>query len=272
MGRRISIASMLAIAAIVVVFGASASGVTGTSGTPVPQGTQSDTAYTASVATASVTNVFATTQRTSCYRPEVAAPYDLGPALGYSGESACPGATTGEDTGAAAPYATQIGSNPGFPMSGPQLVKDHSESDIRVDPTNALHIIGTSKWFVSSEGYNHQLGFYESFNGGRTWSVQGHIPGWEGWTDSTDPVGAFDTYGNFWFFDLAYQFFYNKDGSHNFSLGRSQEPNPAQPAEIVGVSVRPHGAKKATDWISTVNGKPDIVAAYDNGKGNEPDK
>src|SRR4051794_16353724 len=271
MGRRISIASMLAIAAIVVVFGASASGVTGTSGTPVPQGTQSDTAYTASVATASVTNVFATTQRTSCYRPEVAAPYDLGPALGYSGESACPGATTGEDTGAAAPYATQIGSNPGFPMSGPQLVKDHSESDIRVDPTNALHIIGTSKWFVSPEGYNHQLGFYESFNGGKTWSVQGHIPGWEGWADDTDPVGAFDTYGNFWFFNLAYQFFYDKNGGKKYTVGTSQEPNPALPSEVVGVSVRPHGATTAQDWISTVNGKPDIVAAYDS-VGNEPDK
>jgi hypothetical protein len=156
-------------------------------------------------------------------------------------------------------------------MSTPQLVKDHSESDVRVDPTNPQHIIGTSKWFVSAEGYNHLMGFYESFDGGKTWPVQGHVPGYEGWTDNTDPVGAFDTYGNYYFFDLAYQFFYNKDGGHNFTVGRSQEPNPAQPAEIVGVAVRPHGAKTARQWSSTVNGKPDIIASYDS-VGNEPDK
>src|SRR4051794_18703694 len=167
MGKRVLLVAAFA-AAVAVTVSASASGVVGTSGAPLPQGTQPDAAYAGSAA--AVTNVFATTQQVSCYRPEVASPYNLGPAFGYDGETACPGATTGEDTGAAAPYATQLGSNPGFPMTAPQLVKDHSESDIRVDPTNALHIIGTSKWFVSPEGYNHQLGFYESFNGGKTWS------------------------------------------------------------------------------------------------------
>ena len=266
---------VIALAAIGLCIGvaaasSSAGSTVGASGAPLPQGTQTDDAYASSGSAASVTNVLATTQKTSCYTPEVPYFTNLGPALGYSGMSPCNGAaTTGEDLG---PYAMQAGSNPGYPASTPMLVKDHSESDIRVDPTDSQHIIGTSKWFVSPEGYNHQLGFYESFNGGKTWSVQGHIPGWEGWTDSTDPVGAFDTYGNFWFFDLAYQFFYDKNGGHNFTLGTSQEPNPAEPAEIVGVSVRPHGAKHAGDWISTVNGKPDIVAAYDNGKGNEPDK
>ena len=37
------------------------------------------------------------------------------------------------------------------------------------------------------------------------------------------------------------------------------------------MSVRPHGAAAATDWIVTHAGHPDIVAAYPN-KGNEPDK
>jgi hypothetical protein len=263
-------ATMVAAAVIGVTSASSTSSATGSSGAVIPQGTQTNSAYAASGTAYGVTNVFATTQQTSCFRPEVPAPFSIA-GLGYSGESPCPGATTGEDTGEAAPYATQVGSNPGYPMTSPQLVKDHSESAIRVDPTNPNHIIGTSKWFVSPEGYNHQLGFFESFNGGKTWSVQGHIPGYEGWTDSTDPVGAFDTYGNFWFFDLAYQFFYNADGSHNYTVGASQEPNPSQPAEVVGVTVRPHGAKKATQWISTVNGKPDIVAAYDS-VGNEPDK
>ena len=246
-----------------------AASVDGASGAPIPQGTQSNSAYAAS--SGGIANVFATTQQTSCYRPEVDAPFNLGPALGYSGETACSGATTGEDTGSTAPYPTQVGSNPGYPASTSMLVKDHSESDIRVDPTNQKHLIGSSKWFVSPEGYNHLMGFYESFDGGKTWPAQGHIPGYEGWTDNTDPVGAFDTYGNFYFFDLAYQFFYNKDGSHNFTVGTSQEPNRAQPAEILGVAVRPHGATSASQWLSTVNGKPDIIASYDS-VGNEPDK
>ena len=39
----------------------------------VPQGIQSDDAYAASFGRKNVTNVFATTQRVSCYRPEVSA-------------------------------------------------------------------------------------------------------------------------------------------------------------------------------------------------------
>jgi hypothetical protein len=264
---------LLALAAIALASGVTV-GSTGATSGALGKVTQSDSAYAQSFVTAGVTNSFVTTQQTSCYRPEVSATaFNDGPANGYSGESACPGtgATTGEDTGASGPYATQVGSNPGYPMTTPQLVKDHSESDIRVDPTNPSHLIGSSKWFVSPEGYNHVLGFYESFNGGTSWSVQGHVPGFEGWTDNTDPVGAFDGFGNYYSFILAYQFFYRPDGSHNFTVGKSQEPNPVQPAEVVGVSVRPHGSTTATQWITTRNGKPDIIASYDS-VGNEPDK
>ena len=238
----------------------------------VPQGTQTNSSYAGSFTANGVTNVSATTQRTSCYRPEVsAAQFNDGPNDGYSGESACTGATTGEDTGAAGPYGTQAGSNPGYPMTAPQLVKDHSESDIRVDPTNSRHLIGSSKWIVSPEGYNHLLGFYESFDAGKTWSVQGHIPGYEGWTDNTDPIGAFDGFGNYYEFNLAYQFFYNADGSHNVHIGTPQEPNPAQPAEVVSMDVRPHGSTAATQWLTTHGGHPDFVATYDS-IGNAPDK
>jgi len=271
---------LAALAAVTLVLASGASSRTDASGTGalgagvgvVPQGTQTDKVYAQSFQKRGVTNVFATTQRISCYRPEVsAATWNNGPALGYSGESLCPGANTGEDTGDAGPYATQLGSNPGYPMSSPQLVKEHSESDIRVDPTNPLHLIGSSKWFVSAEGYNHLLGFYESFDGGATWPTQGHIPGYEGWTDNTDPVGAFDSYGNYYAFVLGYQFFYNKDGSHNFTVGKSQEPSPVVPAEVVAVSVRKHGATGASQWATTVGGKPDYIATYDS-VGNEPDK
>lgn len=237
----------------------------------VLQGIQSNDSYAASYAAAHVSNIVATTQAVSCYRPEVPYFANDGPNDGYSGMSDCNGAaTTGENVGAS-PYPTQVGSNPGYPASGPMLVKDHSESDLQVDPTNRKHLIGSSKWFVSSEGYNHLLGFYESFDGGKTWPVQGHIPGYEGWTDNTDPVGAFDGYGNYYEFVLGYQFFYNKDGTHNFTVGASQEPNPAVPAEIVSVAIRPHGSTTAQQWITTHNGTPDIVAAYDS-VGNEPDK
>lgn len=223
----------------------------------VPQETQSDASYAGSFAANKVSNTVATTSNVSCYRPEVPFAQNNGPNDGYSGESACPGATTGEDTGAGGPYSMQASSNPGYPASGPMLVKDHSESDLRVDPTNPAHIIGQSKWIVSPEGYNHLLGFYESFDGGKTWNVSGHVPGYEGFTDNTDPVGAFDGYGNFYSLILPYQFFYNSDGAHDFSVGTSQEPNPGQPSQAIAMAVRPHGATAADQWISTHNGKPD---------------
>lgn len=232
----------------------------------VPQGTQSDAAYAASASDSGVTNVFATTQRVSCYRPEDPFFGNLGPANAYSGMTPCGTgvATTGEDIGTS-PYASQLGSNAGFPAATPMLVKNHSESDIRVDPTNPLHLIGTSKWAVSAEGYNHLLGFFESFDGGRTWPVQGHIPGYEGWTDNTDPVGAFDRFGNFYTLILAYEFFYNSDGSHNFKTNQNIEPNPSVPAEAITVAVHKHGATGPGDWTTG------IVAPYP-AKGREPDK
>jgi hypothetical protein len=236
----------------------------------LPQGTQSDSAYAASSAKHNVTNVFATTQQTSCYRPEV--PYfgNLGPIDGYSGMSPCGGAaTTGENTGVKA-YPSQGGSNAGYPADEPMLVKNHSESDIRVDPTNSKHLIGSSKWAVSAEGYNHLLGFYESWDGGKTWPVQGHIPGYEGWTDNTDPIGAFDSFGNYYSLILPYEFYYNNDGSHNFQTNQNKEPNPSVPAEAITIAIRPHGATSATEW-STSGGAMDVIASYPS-KGREPDK
>ncbi len=265
--------TLLTLLAFISAF-AQASAQTSKAGTgpgigDIPQGTQTDTAYANSFTAHSVTNVDATTQKTSCYTPEVPYFVNDGPNDGYSGESACNGAAnTGENLG---PYPTQAGSNPGYPAATPMLVKDHSESDIRVDPTNANHLIGSSKWFVSPEGYNHLLGFYESFDRGKAWSVQGHIPGYEGWTDNTDPVGAFDGFGNYYELILAYQFFYNADGTHNFQINPNREPNPAHPAEVISAAVRKHGATTVSDWITTHNGHPDYVATYDS-VGREPDK
>jgi hypothetical protein len=231
---------------------------------------QSDTDYANSGVAHGVTNVFVTSQQTSCYRPED--PYfgTLAPANGYTGMTACSGATTGEDIGAT-PYPSQVGSNPGFPAATSMTVKNHSESDIRVDPTNPMHLIGSSKWAVSAEGYNHLLGFYESFDGGATWPVQGHIPGYEGWTDNTDPVGAFDSFGNYYSLILPYEFFYTSSGGHSFKTDQNIEPNPSVPAEAITVAIRKHGATAADDWTTSRGAPMDVVAAYP-AKGREPDK
>jgi hypothetical protein len=154
----------------------------------------------------------------------------LGPVEGYSGETSCPAgtATTGEDTGLV-PYRTQTASNPGYPDAGPMLVKDHSESFLAADPAHPGHLIGSSKWETSPEGGILLNGFFESYDGGRTWPFQGHVPGFEGWTQVTDPSGAFDAYGNYYQLGLAYQYFFNPDGSRNYSTLAKKEPNPGVP-------------------------------------------
>jgi len=209
-------------------------------------------------------SVSVTSQEASCYRPEVfydgALPADAGYPGG--GSTPCAGATTGEDEG---PYDTQDVANPLL------LVKDHSESDIRVDPTNKEHVIGQSKWFVNAEGYNHLTGFYESFDGGQTWPVQGHVPGYEGWTDNTDPVGAFDPFGNFYSLALAYNFYYDKSGGHVYNNG-SKQVNPSRPPEVVAASVRPHGSTGPDQWITKHDGQPDYVMTAKNANTSDPDK
>jgi hypothetical protein len=218
--------------------------------TPLPQGTQPNAAFARSYSARHVTAVMATTQRVSCYAPEVPQLLGLAPTDGFpdGGGTACPGATTGEVIG---PYTTQDVKPPAL------LVKDHSESDLHVDPTNPRHLIGVSKWFTNSEGYNHLTGFFESFDGGATWPQQGHIPGYEGWTDNSDPAGAFDPWGNFYAVVLPYMFTYDSIGGHNFL---STSVNPLLPRMAIGVAVRPHGARTATSWLTTRSGKPDYVA------------
>jgi hypothetical protein len=235
----------------------------------LPQGRQSTADFAASYAANGVTNVSATAQRVSCYSPELTYLGQLSPGHGYpdGGMSECNGeATTGENIG---PYPTQDVNNP------PMRVKDHSESDLRYDPTDADHLIGQSKWAVSAEGYNHLLGFYESFDGGATWPVQGHVPGYEGWVDNTDPVGAFDPWGNFYSLVLSYQFYYDKTGGHKFNNG-SNQTNPKVPPEAVAVAVHPAhqlpGKTAAASWIVTHNGAPDYLMTASNAATNDPDK
>ena len=97
------------------------------------------------------------------------------------------------------------------------------------------------------------------------------MPGYEGWTDNTDPVGAFDPYGNFYSLVLGYNFYYSKTGGHQYDNG-SNQTNPTVPPETVAVSVRPHGSTGPNDWITKHNGKPDYVMTAKNANTSDPDK
>ena len=185
-----------------------------------PPGIQSNADFAASGSVHGVSAVSATTQRVSCYAPEVLYLDALAASAGYpdGGGSPCDGAaTTGEDLG---PYPTQDVTNPAL------RVKDHSESDLRIDPNDANHLIGQSKWAVNAEGYNHLLGFYESFDGGATWPVQGHVPGYEGWTDNTDPVGAFDRVRQLLLADPPLQLLLQQSRRPPGSTTAQNQPNP----------------------------------------------
>ncbi|MDX6386594.1 MAG: hypothetical protein QOD85_396, partial [Gaiellaceae bacterium] len=139
----------------------------------------------------------------------------------------------------------------------PLKAKDFSESDIHVDPTNSQHVIGVSKWIVNAEGYNHLAGFFESFDGGATWPQAGHVPGYEGWTDNSDPVGAFDPWGNFYAVVFPYMFSYGPSGQHFFL---SPTVNPSLPRSVLAVAVRPHGAATPVAWNTTHGAGLDVIS------------
>src|SRR2546429_7401555 len=275
--RRVQLASLLVPVILAIASGPAPAAATGAVVGNVPQRTQSDWAYAGSFGKNGVTNVFATTQQTSCYRPEVPF-FTVGEARGYTGMTACPGATTKEDIGTTA-YPNQAGSVAGYPALGPMLVNDHSESDLRVDPKNPSHIIASSKWFASAEGYNHVLGFYESWDGGTSWPVQGHIPGYEGFTDNTDPGGAFDGYGNYYSLILPYQFAYANSSTATGSklYAKSKLPNALMPAEAVTIAVlRPHEPTTGPTWLTTHTNSAGVTdldfVLKDDNQGQEPDK
>ena len=66
---------------------------------------------------------------------------------------------------------------------------DKSESDLQVDPTNPNHLVGLSKVFWSPHDYLFDLEWYESEDGGKTWST-GELPGYD-----SAPAGEVQTVG-----------------------------------------------------------------------------
>lgn len=98
------------------------------------------------------------------------------------------------------------------------IANDKSESDLAVDPTNPLHIVGMSKFFFSPKDYLFRLGWYDSEDGGKTWT-SGLLPGYDVWMDTTDPTIAFDSQGNLYALVLPFNFVIEPSGDHNWDVG-----------------------------------------------------
>jgi hypothetical protein len=80
----------------------------------------------------------------------------------------------------------------------------YSEPHISVDPLDPQHLVAASKMYQNLEEYKFKIGTFVSFDGGRTWSDNGHLPGYpkqdgdEGdeYHITSDPWTAFDDEGN----------------------------------------------------------------------------
>ena len=237
-------------------------------GGPPPQGYQSDAAFAASAAAKGVVNVSATTQRVSCYAPETLYLDALLPADGYL-----------DGGGRRAPAPPRRARTSGRTHAGRRQPRAARQGPLGIGHARRPHQSQSpdraEQVGVNAEGYNHLLGFYESFDGGATWPVQGHVPGYEGWTDNTDPVGAFDPWGNFYSLVLPYQFYYGNGGVHKFDNG-SNQTNPTVPPEAIAVAVHPHATlparRRRASWITTHDGHPDYLMTAKNANTNDPDK
>jgi len=98
---------------------------------------------------------------------------------------------------------------------------DHSESWIAVDPTNAQHLVAVTKFFFDPEYYLFHVGVQVSKDGGRSWT-DSILPGFDcrsapknSWTDTTDPVVAFDSEGSVFSAVLAFNYQYNSTGAQS---------------------------------------------------------
>ena len=84
----------------------------------------------------------------------------------------------------------------------------HSEPTIAMDPLDHDHLMAGSKMYENNAKYLFKTGTYESFDGGRSWQDQGHLPGYcqapgqcdpnneETYRTTSDPTIAFDDEGN----------------------------------------------------------------------------
>jgi hypothetical protein len=63
----------------------------------------------------------------------------------------------------------------------------HSEPMIAMDPLDHDHLMAGSKMYENNDKYLFKIGTYESFDGGRTWKDQGHLPGYCATPGQCDP-------------------------------------------------------------------------------------
>jgi hypothetical protein len=106
----------------------------------------------------------------------VLVPYTVPPGQSYKGKASF-------NVRRAAPTLDQLNANAS--LLGPQNFRashdqfiSHSEPTIAMDPLNHDHLIAGSKMYESLPKYFFKIGTYESFDGGRTWSDYGHLPGY----------------------------------------------------------------------------------------------
>lgn len=133
---------------------------------------------------------------------------------------------------------------------------DKSESDLQVDPTNPKHLVGLSKVFWSPKDYVFNLEWYDSEDGGQTWTM-GLLndPEYQKWTATTDPTLAFDSQGNLYALVLAFNFVIEPNGSHNWSVGQT-EPLHLNDAIYLSRSL------KGKDRVGRTWQPPVQIAAY----------
>lgn len=77
-------------------------------------------------------------------------------------------------------------------------VTDFSEVMVVLDPTDPLHLLGSSKFFYQPQTYRFHIGVFESMDGGLTWAQQ-QPNGIETYSLTSDPVNTFDHLGNGYF-------------------------------------------------------------------------
>jgi hypothetical protein len=79
-----------------------------------------------------------------------------------------------------APTPPVITSPPGYPTSraSRDMYLSHSEPHIAMNPLDHNNLVAGSKMYVNLANYLFKIGMYASFDGGRTWTDAGQLPGY----------------------------------------------------------------------------------------------
>lgn len=82
-------------------------------------------------------------------------------------------------------------------------VLPHNETAITVDPRDPAHLLaGSNDTELVSSHAKSSLGYYTSFDGGRSW-LNGHVPN-AGFAQTSDPAVGFDRLGNAYYAIIAF--------------------------------------------------------------------